>query len=339
MRQVGRFWKTVSVFLPILKRTAQLVLLVFLVTTATFALSSWIPGDYFSKHFLDPSLGPDAIAQLRHKYGLDQPVHVQYLHWIGNSLKLDLGFSLLYQQPVLSVVADALRKTLWLGIPALMLGLGGGVLLGTLHGVHRNRPLGHFLDLLSSVMLSLPSLVLGIAALLLASLTRWFPLGSMSSTEILQVSYWSWLFDRLHHLALPVSCLTVPILATVERIQFAATRDCFESLFLRSARARGLSSRSIFFRHLLLPSLNPVLSTSGPILGGVLSGSLVLELIFAWPGLGQMTYDALFNNDVFLLAGCVVASSILLVIGNLIADILLLMMDPRTRESARGLQP
>jgi len=81
------------------------------------------------------------------------------------------------------------------------------------------------------------------------------------------------------------------------------------------------------------------LSTSGPILGGVLSGSLVLELIFAWPGLGQMTYDALFNNDVFLLAGCVVASSILLVIGNLIADILLLMMDPRTRESARGLQP
>lgn len=327
-----------SILLPLLKRTAQLILLALLVTSATFALSSWIPGDYFSKHHLDPTIRAETLVQLRHSYGLDQPVCVQYLRWLGDLSKLDLGFSLLYQRPVFNVVADALEKTLWIGIPALLLGIGMGVVLGTLHGVHRNRPLGRFLDFLSSVMLSLPSLVLGISALLLAAQTGWFPLGSMSSAEIQQAANWNWLLDRLHHLALPVSCLMVPILASVERIQFAATRDCFEALSLLSAQARGLSSRTIFFRHLLLPSLNPVLSTSGPILGGVLSGSLVLEVIFAWPGLGQTTYDALFNNDLFLLVGCVAASSILLVIGNLIADTLLLMLDPRTRESTRGLQ-
>jgi peptide/nickel transport system permease protein len=328
----------VSILLPLLKRTTQLILLSLLVTLATFALSSCIPGDYFSKHFLDPTMGPEMIVRLRRQYGLDQPVYLQYFRWLGNLCKLDLGYSLLYQRPVFFVVADALRKTLWLGVPALTLGFGGGVVLGTLHGIHRNRMLGRFMDLMASVMLSLPSLVLGIAALLLAAQTRWFPLGSMSSTEIEQFSYWSWLIDRVHHLALPVFCLTVPILASIERIQFAATRDCVESQFLRSAQARGLSPGSIFFRHLLLPSLNPVLSTSGPILGGVLSGSLVLEVIFAWPGLGQTTYDALFNNDLFLLVGCVVASSILLVGGNLIADILVLLLDPRTREASRGLQ-
>ena len=247
--------------LPLLRRTAQLLLLALLVTSATFALSSWIPGDYFSKHNLDPTVRAETISQLRHQYGLDQPVLVQYVHWLGRVTRLDLGYSLLYQRPVITVVGDALGKTLWIGIPALLLGFGAGIVLGTLHAVHDNRPAGQLLDFLSSVLLSLPSLVLGIAALLLAAQTGWFPLGSMSSVEIEQASNWGWFLDRLRHLTLPVSCLAVPILASVERIQFAATRGCLESLFLRSARARGLRPSAIFFRHLLLPSLNPVLST------------------------------------------------------------------------------
>ncbi len=327
-----------NILIPLIKRTTQLLLVAFLVTSATFALSSLIPGDFFSNHFLDPAITPETVSLLRHRYGMDQSVPIQYLHWLGGFLKLDLGFSLLYRQPVFSVVTDALGKTLWLGVPALLLGLGGGVLLGTLHGVHRDRFFGHSLDLLSSVLLSLPSLILGIAALLLAACTGWFPLGSMSSVGSQQLVSWGWLLDRLHHLALPVFSLAIPILASVERIQYAGTRGCLVSPFLRSAQARGLGTRTIFLRHLMLPSLNPVLSTSGPLLGGVLSGSLVLEVIFAWPGLGKVTYDALFNNDLFLLVGCVAASSVVLVTGNLIADLLLLLMDPRTRESIRGSQ-
>jgi peptide/nickel transport system permease protein len=312
---------------------AELVLLSLLVTLATFVLSSWLPGDYFSSRFLDPSAGHDTIVQLRRQYGLDQPVLLQYLHWLRSSFKLDMGYSLLYREPVFPVVLGSLAKTLWLGIPALILGLGGGVMLGTLHGIHQNGTLGRSLSFLSGFMLSLPSLVLGILALLLAAQTRWFPLGGMSSNVIHPVSYLNWLFDRLHHLALPAACLMVPVLAAAERIQFSAIRSSIGSRHLRSAMARGLSRQKIILRHLIRPSLNPVLSTSGPILGGVLSGSLVLEVLFAWPGLGRITYDALFNNDLYLLAGCVVACSFLLVMGNLIADVLVLLLDPRTRES------
>jgi peptide/nickel transport system permease protein len=315
----------------LLKRAAQFILLSLLVAFTAFWLSSIIPGDFFSTHVLDSTIRVETIEQLRHKYGMDQPVYIQYLHWLNNLIRLDLGYSLFYQRPVASVVADALAKTLWMAIPAVIIGFGAGVLLGTVHGVVGQRPLGRILDVFSAVALSLPSLLLGLAAMLFAAHTRWFPLGGMDSLGSQDTSLWQWTIDRIHHLLLPVACLAIPILAYVERIQFAATRNGPNEIYVRFARSRGLSNAHIFFQYLLRPGLNPVLSISGPMLGGILSGSLILEVIFAWPGLGQITYDALFNSDLFLLAGCVMGSSLLLVVGNLLADLALMVFDPRTR--------
>ncbi len=322
-------------FVFLLKRTAQLIILALLVAFVTFWLSAIIPGDFFSTHLLDSAIRMETVEQLRHKYGLDQPVYIQYSRWLGNLLRLDFGYSLFYQRPVAPIIADALAKTLWMGVPALMLGLGAGVLLGAIHSVFRHLLLGRLLDLLSTVALSLPSLLLGLVALLLAAHTNWFPLGSMSSLGIQNAGYWQQAADRIHHLILPVACLTIPVLASVERIQYAACRNFNNELYLRFARARGLGRKRIFFHYILRPGLNPVLSISGPMLGGILSGSLVLEVIFAWPGLGQITYDALFNSDLFLLAGCILGSSLLLVVGNLLADLALLIFDPRTRSLVR----
>jgi peptide/nickel transport system permease protein len=137
-------------------------------------------------------------------------------------------------------------------------------------------------------------------------------------------------------LFLPVTCLGIPVMASIERVQFAAIRDVNRELYLRCARSRGLRSTRIFIQYILRPCLNPVLSVSGPMIGWVLSGSLVLEVIFSWPGLGQITYDALFNSDLFLVAGCVIGSSILLVVGNLLADLAMVSLDPRTRSLTRG---
>ena len=144
-----------------------------------------------------------------------------------------------------------------------------------------------------------------------------------------------WTADRLYHLFLPVVCLTIPVLAYVERTQRAAVQGVDNQLYLRCARSRGLGDLRLFFHYTVRPGLNPVLSIAGPMLGGILSGSLVLEVIFAWPGLGQITYDALYNRDLYLLAGCVLGSSILLVLGNLLADLAILVLDPRTRSSIR----
>ncbi len=323
----------------LLKRMAQLLLITLLVSFATFCLSSLIPGDFFSTHLLDSSMRTEAVEQLRHKYGLDQPVHIQYLRWLKNLVQLDLGHSLFYQRPVRSVVVDALGKTLWMGVPALILGFSFGIAIGTIHGIADGRRIGRMLDLFSAIALSLPSLLLGLGALLFAAHTNWFPLGGMDSAAAETGGFWSSAFDRMHHLVLPVACLAIPIFAYVERIQYSAARSGRNELYVRVARSRGLSRRRIFFQYILRPSLNPVVSISGPMLGGVLSGSLVLEVIFAWPGLGQITYDALFNSDLFLLTGCIMGSSCLLVAGNILADCAMLALDPRTRSAAaKGLQ-
>jgi peptide/nickel transport system permease protein len=319
----------IGVFL--LKRAAQLVLLSLLVALITFLLSSLIPGDFFSTHILNASVRTETVEQLRHAYGLDAPFYIQYLRWLKDLFRLDLGYSMFYQRPVLQVVADALVKTLWMGIPALVLGFGLGIIIGSAHGIAGQRISGRLLDFISSITLSLPSLMLGLAALLFAAHTHWFPLGGMNSLAELNTGFWPCAIDRIHHLILPVACLTIPIFAYVERIQYSATRNSRDALPVRFARSRGLSSSRIFFQYIVRPGLNPVLSISGPMLGGILSGSLVLEIIFAWPGLGQITYDALFSSDLFLLAGCVLGSSFLLVVGNLLADFALMAFDPRTR--------
>ncbi len=319
----------------LLKRIAQFLLLSFAVAFLTFWLSAVIPGDFFSTHLVDASIQKEAVSQLRHKYGLDAPFYIQFARWFGRLLRLDLGQSLFYQRPVFSVVTGALANTLWMGIPALILGFGGGLFAGTIHALFERRAPGKLLSLFSTIALSLPSLLLGLSALLFAAHTHWFPLGGMNSLADQPIGILHWTIDRLHHLCLPVLCLTIPVLAYIERIQYAAMQSHDNLLYLRCARARGLGNSRIFLNYMLRPGLNPVLSITGPMLGGILSGSLVLEVIFSWPGLGQITYDALFNRDLFLLAGCVLGSSLLLVLGNLLADTAMLALDPRTRPAMR----
>jgi peptide/nickel transport system permease protein len=328
--------RPVNILLAILQRVSQVFLLSFLVTFATFLLSSMIPGDFFTLHQSDPTIQAETIEILRQRHGLDQPFYLQYVRWMRGFLRLDLGYSLYLRTSVRTVIWDAAANTLWIGLPALLVGLVGGIFVGTIHGIHRNRVLGTVLDVAGTVALSLPSLVLGLGAIFFAVRTHWFPLGSISSPGLQSPGFWGWLLDRMHHLFLPALCLSVPILAAVERIQSAATADCLESHYIRSARARGLPSGRIFLQYLQRPALHPVLSTAGPIIGSVLSGSLVLEVIFAWPGLGQITYDALFNRDLYLVVGWVVSTGALLLLGNLAADLALFASDPRIRPTARG---
>ena len=316
-----------------LNRTFQFVLLVFLVASATFLLSTLIPGDFFTSRELDPTVSRETIEGLRSNYGLDQPPLKQYAQWLRNAAALDLGFSLYYQLPVSAIVRRGLSHTLWIGLPALFLGLSAGIVFGSLHAWHVRRPLGTVLDFLAVIALSLPSLVLGLGALILAARSQWFPLGSMNSPSLPDPGLVAWLWDRLHHLILPVFCLGLPIAAYVERIQFSAASAEAESFFIRAARARGLHPARLFFQYWVRPALNPVLSVAGPLFAAALSGSLVIEILFAWPGLGQITYDALFSRDLFLLVGCVTAGGVLLIIGNIAADVLLHVIDPRTRTS------
>lgn len=312
------------------KRLLRLAGVSFLVASATFILASFIPGDYFASHSLDPTIQPEAIESMRRYYGLDQSLWVQYLRWLKNLSRLDLGYSLFYNLNVSAVVSGAMAHTFWIGAPALILGMLAGILLGTAHAVCSDGLPGRAIDIVVLLALSLPTLVLGLTGLLLAAFTGWFPLGGMSALTA-QSGVSGWLGDRAHHLLLPVFCLAVPVFAAVERVQYAAARQSINELYVRAARARGIGGWRLLTRYVIRPSLTPVLASSGPVFGGVLSGSLVLEQIFAWPGLGQVTFNALFSRDLLLLVGCVLGTSVLLICGNLIADLLLAWADPRAR--------
>jgi peptide/nickel transport system permease protein len=324
----------VSIHALLFRRTLQLVAIVFLAVAVTFLLVSLIPGDIFTGDETNPTVNPDTIEELRRRWGLREPIYLQYFNWLQRFLRLDLGYSLWYGRPVAEVMGDALVTTLWLVTPALFFGLLAGVFVGTLHALHRDRLLGYSLDVLSTTLLSLPSLVLGLLAILLAAHMQWFPVGGVGSADLPQASMTGRFLDRLHHLVLPVTCLALPIFAWVERIQYSSARTLSGELYLRSAHSRGLSRSRIFFQYLVRPSLNPILSTLGPMFAGMLSIILVLDQIFLWPGLGRVTYDALLHQDTFLLSGSVVCGSLLLVAGNLAADLLLYALDPRTRELA-----
>ena len=315
----------------LLKRLLQFLLLALFVTTCTFLIASLLPGDFFTAWEADPRVGRDLVSRLRAQYGLAEPIHTQYFHWLRRSLTLDLGYSLHHQLPVASVLQASLRNTLWIAIPSLVLGVLAGVLMGAVRATFTEGVLGQLLNVLSTVMLSLPALILGLSALVFAARTGWFPIGGMNSVNAsVDSGLLSW-WDRIRHLALPVACLSIPVLASVERVQYTSSIVTLTEPFFLAARTRGLTDSRIFLRYLIRPSLNPVISILGPMFGVLLSGSLVIELLFSWPGLGQTTYDALVSRDVFLLLGCVLCGSILLVVGNILADTMLYLLDPRTR--------
>lgn len=328
-RRYQYVWR-IAAFL--LTRAVRFLLLSLCAALLTFWLSSVIPGDFFSTHLLNPSVRIETVEQLRREHGLDQPFYTQFFLWVKNVVHLDLGQSMFYQRPVLSVVVNAITVTMWMALPALMLGAAAGVLFGTVHGLTAGRPIGKLLDVLSAIILSVPTLLVGITALLFAADTQIFPLGGIEPLEN-PAGLLDWMAGRARHLVLPVLSLAIPIAAYIERIQYSAAGEICREPYVRLARSRGLSRMRIFFHYVLRPGLNPVLSVSGPLLAGVLSGSLVLEVLFDWPGMGQITYDALFNSDLQLLTGCVMGSGLLLVSGNLLADFALILLDPRTRST------
>lgn len=315
------------------RKILHFALLALLLSFATFLLSSFIPGDFYSARQLEPSVSQATIEKLRQEEGIGEPLHRQYQRWLGRAASLDFGHSLYYQGPVADVVIRAFINTLWLGIPAVALGMAVGIGVGSLRALYAERPLGHALGALSTAALSLPTLLTSLAALLIAARTRWLPLGGMNSASLTGTAPESWLADRLIHLILPVVCLTIPLCAYVEHIQFSAAAGTLHLHTVRSARARGLSAPRWFLNHLVRPSLHAVVAISGPILGATLGGSLVVEIVFSWPGLGQVTYHALFNRDLHLLVGCVTATGLLLVSGSVVADLIALLIDARLRSS------
>ncbi len=314
-----------------LRRLATAPLLLLLVLTLTFAVLQAVPGSV-ADLVENPRLGPQAREIIRERYGLDLPPAQQYLRWLESAARGDLGVSFLYRQPVRTVLGRALPPTLLLTGTALLVDLLLGVVLA-LAAVR--RPHGWF-DRASTVLglglYGIPSFWLaGLLILVFSVLLGWFPSSHLHSVDVGRLAAAGRLVDLLHHLVLPAACLGLVGAAGTARYLRAAVLDVRSSRYILAAHARGIPSRRILWLHTLRPALLPVVTVFGLSLPFLVSGSVVVEVIFSWPGMGQVLWRAAWARDIPVILACTLLATGAVVLGNLLADLLYMAVDPRVR--------
>jgi peptide/nickel transport system permease protein len=304
------------------RRAALAVALVVVASSAAFLLAWAAPGEVAGGIGIDPA----AAAAERHRLGLDRPVLEQYATWVSRAARFDLGESLRYRRPVAVLVRERAANTALLGITALLLATTIGIPLGMLTGARRGGLVIAAAQSVSLVLVSVPPLITSLALLLFAASTGLIPVGGLDTSAGAR--------DIARHVFLPTIALALPFAASLERLQSRAISDALTEPCVYAALARGLSKRRVIWRHGLRLSARPVLALYGIMLGSLLSGSFAVEVVMAWPGLGDLLYRAVQSHDVNLIAGCAVAASIFLAAGVLLSDLALAAADPRVEATA-----
>jgi peptide/nickel transport system permease protein len=318
----------------LLRRLIPVVPLLLGVSAITFLLIQLAPGDFGAEWSENPHVSEASIASMRQRFGLDRPWTVQYALYVRNVfLKLDFGESFSQHRPVFAVLQDGVLHSLLLAAAAALVTWGLAIPLGVLAARNRNRPVDRTLSGFAFLTLSIPEVLSGLLLVLLAARTGWFPIDGMRSPHWDQLDPVRRVLDILHHLALPAIAVGLVPLASRMRQMRGSMLDVLNLDYVTTARAKGLDENAVVFRHALRNALNPLITLFGYTLGSLLSGSLVAEVIFSWPGLGRITYDALLRQDPYLVMGAVLMASAVLIGGNLIADVLQVVADPRLRDA------
>lgn len=316
----------------VLRRLLQLVPLLLAVVVLTFVLLKLAPGDYLTTLADDPQVSAATLDAMRHRFGLDQPWTTQLILYLRNViLHLDFGESFSRQQPVFAVLREGLLNTLLLAVAGALVTWGLAIPLGAWAAARQGTAVDRTLSLVAFVGLSVPEVLSGLLLLMLAANTGWFPVGGMRSLDWESLPLAGRVLDVLRHLVLPALVVGLVPLASRMRQMRASLLDVLRLEYVTTARAKGLDERTVVMKHALRNALNPLVTLFGYTLGSLLSGSLVAEIIFSWPGLGRVTYEAILARDQYLVVGSVLMASVVLVLGNLVADLLLAATDPRIR--------
>jgi peptide/nickel transport system permease protein len=316
----------------LLRRLLALIPLLLGVTLVAFLLIYLAPGDFLSQMAENPQVSAETIAAMRHKFGLDQPWYVQYFLWLKNVfLHLDFGESFSYRQPVFSVIVPRLGNTLLLALAAAVVAWGLAIPLGILSAVKQYSWQDKTASFISFFGLSLPEIFFALLMMFLAAKTGWFPVGGMHSLDYDDFTWAGKAWDLARHLFLPAVVLGSATMAGRMRQMRANLLDVLRLDYVTTARAKGLPEGKVVWKHAVRNALNPLITLFGFTLASLLSGSFIVEIVMAWPGLGNLTLEALLKQDLYLVMGSVVIAATMLLLGNLVADILLAVADPRIR--------
>lgn len=311
-------------------RLLQSVPIIFGVIIINFLLLQLMEGDAVDALAGESaSATPEYMALLREKFGLDQPLHVQLLVYVKNILFLDLGFSFRHNMPVIELIMTRMGPTLLLMVTTLVIALLVGIVLGVMGARGLNTWRDNIISVLALVSYATPLFWIGLMMIVLFSVKLgWLPTSGMESIGKFHEG-WDRVFDIARHMVMPVTALSLFYMAVFTRMMRASMLEQTGMDYVTTARAKGLSERRITIVHILRNALLPVVTIGGLQAANMLGGSVIIESVFAWPGLGLLAYEALFSRDINLLLGIFFLAACLVVVVNLVIDVIYSFLDPR----------
>ncbi len=319
-----------QILIYILKRILQSIPLLIIVSILSFFIIRLSPVDPLAELRLNPSVSKETLQKETERLGLDKPIIVQYGKWAKSFLQGDLGITSNGEQ-VSTKLKERIPNTLLLAVVVIFMTWIAGVPLGVLAALKWKSPADRILTVLTSIGMAIPSFFFAVLLLLFAVKTGWFPVGGLTSSNFAEMSFGGKVLDIAHHLVLPVTVLFTISLAGLQRQMRANLLDVLDSDYVKFAKAKGLSEFKVVYKHALRNAINPMITLLGFEFAGLLSGAALTEYVFQYPGLGRLILEAVLRSDINLVMASLMMGAIMLILGNLIADILLIITDPRIR--------
>lgn len=320
-------------FIYIIKRLLQALLTLLLASALSFFIIQLAPGDYLDTLRQNPKISPERIEQLRQQFGLDRPWIEQYFRWLWRIITQgDFGTSFVYQRSVSSLLWERVGATLLLAISSLIVTWAIAIPLGIVAAVRQNQWSDRVLQVISYTGQGFPSFITALLLLIFAqNVSPLFPVGDMTSINHADLTPLGKVLDVGWHMILPTIALSITSFAGLQRIARGELLDVLRQDYIQTARAKGLPENRVIYVHALRNAINPLITILGFELAGLLSGAFIAEFFFNWPGLGRLILQAVLAQDLYLVMASLVMGAVMLIVGNLIADLLLKVADPRIK--------
>ncbi|MGC9504516.1 ABC transporter permease [Baaleninema sp.] len=320
------------------KRLGQAVFTLVLASALCFTVVQLAPGDYLDVLSRDPTISPELLAQLKQQFGLDEPAIVQYWNWLRQIVtEGNFGRSFMYQKDVTSLIGERVANTLLLSIASLVLTWAIAIPLGIVAAVRQNTLLDRVLRSISYAGQGFPSFITALLLLILAqNLTPLFPVGNMTSVFHEDLSPLGKAVDIAWHAFLPTVALSITSFAGLQRLMRGQLLDVLRQDYIRTARAKGLPENKVIYVHALRNAVNPLITLLGFEFANLLGGAFIAEYFFNWPGLGRLVLEAVRSQDLYVVMASLMMGAVMLIVGNLLADLLLKAVDPRIQLSDRN---
>lgn len=318
-------------FKYITKRILQVIPLLIIVSIISFFIIRLSPVDPLAELRLNPSISQETLDKEVKRLNLDKPIYVQYISWAKSFIKWDLGYTSTGEK-VSVKLKERIPNTLLLTVVVIFMTWAAGIPLGILAAVKKETAFDRFLTVISSIGMAIPSFFFAILMLIFAVKTGWFPVGGLTSYNFNELGFWGKFTDIARHLILPSIVLFTISLSGLQRQMRANMLEVLDSDYVKFARAKGLSEWRVLFKHAFRNAINPMITLLGFEFAGLLSGAALTEYVFQYPGLGRLILEAVMKSDINLVMASLMMGTIMLILGNLIADILLMITDPRLRK-------